>query len=175
MASKNTVSKKAKGKENKQYQKALASFEVAIKTLHGGNPEKAKGQFLQLQEAFSEDQDLMGNVRSYLSVCEKKLAPSRKAKTSEELTTAAIISLNSGDPEQAIKQLSKAEDLDPENSHVQYCLAAAYAVSGDAAETENHLQKAIAKDPSSLIAAKLDDDFDSVRDSEGIAALLVEA
>lgn len=181
MAQKTTRGKgAAKGKKagagmSERYQKALESFERAMKSLYKGDPAKAKEYLQKLQEGFPEEKELMDRVSSYLLVCEQRLSPQKRPKSAEEMVNAGVMSLNDGDSGQAIKHLSKALDLEPKSAHVQYCLAAAHALSGDASASAKHLKQAISTDPSSRFHAKTDEDFARVRDAGEVAALLAEA
>lgn len=154
-----------------RYEKTLESMERGLKALYKGEVEKAKGQFEELLET-TEENELKDRLRSYLAVCEQKLAPQRRPKTTEEIVTQGILALNSGDAKEAIKHLTKALESDPKSAHIHYCLAAAYARSGDAASTADHLKTAIEADPTSRIHAKTDADFSALRDQEPVAALL---
>lgn len=180
MASKATRSKDAKEKRTKsgaaeRYQKALEGYDRGIKALHKGDPAKAKEQFDKLLQTYPEEKELMDRVRSFVTVCETRMAPQRRLKDAEEMINAGVVSLNDGDPHQAIKHLTKAAELEPKNSHAQYCLAAAYAVCGDATASARHLKLAISGDPSTQIHAKADEDFASVRSSADVASLLAGA
>jgi tetratricopeptide (TPR) repeat protein len=180
MAQKTARAKGAKAKKagraaSERYQKALEVLEKAVKALYKGDPGKAKEYLEKLQEGYAEEKELMDRVRTYLLMCERQLSPQRRPKTAEEMVNAGVMSLNEGDPGQAIKHLTKALELEPKSAHVQYCLAAAYAVSGDASTTAKHLKQAITADPASRIHARTDEDFKSVREASEVSALLAEA
>ena len=124
-----TRSSKAKGKSaaramSEKYQKALEGLERALKALHKGDPGKAKEQLERLQESYPEEKELMDRIHSYLLVCERQLSPQKRPKTAEEMINAGVMALNAKDPQQAIKHLSKALELEAKNAHAHYCLAA---------------------------------------------------
>jgi len=180
MAQKTTGAKGAKGKKavratSERYQKALEGFERAMKSLYKGDPGKAKEYLQKLQEGYPEETEMMDRVHSYLLVCEKRLSPQKRPKNAEEMVNAGVMSLNEGDAGQAIKHLSKALELEPKSAHVQYCLAAAHGLSGDAPSSAKLLKQAISSDPTNRVHAKTDEDFARVRDAAEVAALLVEA
>lgn len=179
MAQKTTRAKGAKKKAGRatseRYQKALEGLERALKSLYKGDVDRAKEQLEKLQETHPEETEIMDRVRSYLIVCERRLSPQRRPKTAEEFANAGVMALNERDPQQAIKHLTKALELEPKNAYVQYCLAAAHAHSGDASTTARHLKQAISGDPSARVHAKADRDFATVRESPEVAALLAEA
>lgn len=173
--SKNDTAKKLGRAQSERYQKALDGLEKGLKALYKGDPEKAKEQLTRLQENYSEEKELMDRVQSYIVVCEQRLSPQKRPKNVEEMATSGVISLNDGDHATAIKQLTKALELEPKNAHVQYCLAAAHALGGDAPATAKLLKQAIGSDPSARVHARVDEDFSRVWDSDEVAVLLTEA
>lgn len=161
--------------EAELYQKALEVFERALKTLYKGEFEKAKELFESVRQTYAEENDLMDRVRTYIAVCDNKLAPLRRPKGTEELVTQGVMLLNDGDTVQAIKVLTKALEAEPSSPHIEYCLAAAYGRAGEAAESAKHLKQAIAADPTSRFHAQTDDDFAPVKNRSEIATLLSQA
>lgn len=173
--SKGDTAKKLGRAMSEPYQKALEGLEKALKALYKGDPAKAKEQLTRLQEGYPEERELMDRVRSYLVVCDQRLSPQRRPKNAEEMVTAGVMSINDGEHAQAIKHLTKALELEPKSSHVQYCLAAAHALSGDAPSTAKLLKQAISGDPSARVHASVDEDFSRVWDDDEVAVLLTEA
>jgi len=175
MASKTT---RAKGKTrgvSEAYAKAVDALDKAVKALYKGDAARAKDQLVRIRENHAGDMELMDRVSSYLLICERQLAPQRRPKTPEEMINLGVLSLNEGDPTQAIKHLSKALDAAPKNPQAAYCLAAAHAICGDASASAKNLKLAIGADPSARVQAQNDEDFASVRSSSEIASLLAEA
>ncbi len=183
MPQKKTRSKPgAKGKhggrgagEMETYQKAVDAFERAVKTLYKGEFDKAKEQFESVLQSFPDESDLMDRLHTYIAVCERKLAPQKRPKSTEEMVTQGVMLLNEGDTAQAIKVLGKALEAEPSNPHIEYCLAAAYGRAGEAADSARHLKLAIAADPTSRFHAQTDDDFAPVKNRSEITALLTQA
>lgn len=180
MAKKTTRSKAAKNKQkaggsNEKYNKAVDGLEKAVKALYKGDAQRAKEQLERLAATYPEEKELIERVDSYLKICARQLAPQRRPKTAEEMVTFGVMYLNEGDAARAIKHLSKAIELEPKSSHVQYCLAAAHALSGDAPASAKYLQQAINSDPTSRFHARGDEDFNSVRREAEVAALLADA
>lgn len=161
--------------EIEHYEKALESLEKAIRTLYKGEFDKAKEQLERLKETYADEGEIMDRVQTYLLVCERKLAPQRRPKTTEEMITYGVMLHNDGDSREAIKMLSKALEAEPSNAHIEYCLAAAHAKIGDGAATAKHLRQAIQADPLSRIHARADDDFAPVRHTAEVSALLSES
>ena len=150
-------------------------MEKAIKALYKGDAERAKEQLEKLASTYPEERELLERVDSYLKICERELAPQRRPKSAEDLSNFGVMYLNEGDADLAVKHLSKALELEPKSSYLQYCLAAAHALSGDAPESAKFLKQAIASDPTSRFHARTDEDFNSVRHEAEVAALLAEA
>ena len=180
MAKKTTQSKAAKNKKkaggsNVSDNKAVDGLEKAIKALYKGDAERAKEQLDQLVDSYPDEKDLLERVDSYLKICARRLAPQHRPNSAEEMVNYGVMYLNEGDAEEAIKHLSEAIALEPTSSHVQYCLAAAHALSGDAQASAKYLQQAIDSDPTSRFHARGDEDFNSVRREAAVAALLAGA
>lgn len=116
----------------------------------------------------------MDRVRKYLAVCERQTAGARRPRSAEEYTTCGVMHHNEGDSQQAIKNLTKALELEPRSAHIQYLLAAAHARAGDVSATAKHLKQAIQTDPTNLVLAKANEDFEPVRHEREVAALIIE-
>ncbi len=161
--------------ELQRYEKALEGLERAMKAMYKGDVERAKEQLLRIQEAHANETELMDRVRSYLVVCERQLSPQKRPKSAEEYVTAGVMHHNEDDFPQAIKQFTRALEMEPKNPHAAYCLAAAHARTGDASSTARILKQAIQTDPYNRVYANSDHDFDGVRESREIESLLAEA
>jgi tetratricopeptide (TPR) repeat protein len=161
--------------EIERYEKALEAFDRAIKALYKGEADKAKEQLEKLKESYGDETELLDRVSSYLAICERKLSPPKKPKTTEEMVTQGVFFHNSGDSQQAVKVLSKALEMDPSNPYIAYCLAAAHARAGDASEAAKHLKLAIQADSTSRVHALSDEDFAAIRDRSEIASVLAGA
>jgi tetratricopeptide (TPR) repeat protein len=161
--------------EIEHFEKAIEGLEKALKALYKGEFDKAKEQLERLKEGYADEGELMDRVRTYLAVCERKLAPQKRPKSTEEMVAYGVMLHNDGDSREAIKMLGKALEADPSNSHIEYCLAAAHAKIGDGAATAKHLRQAIQADPLSRIHARADDDFAPVRHTAEVVALLSES
>jgi tetratricopeptide (TPR) repeat protein len=160
--------------EIEHFAKAIDGLEKAIRALYKGEFDKAKEQLERLKEGYADEGALMDRVTTYLAVCERKLAPQKRPKSTEEMITYGVMLHNDGDSREAIKMLGKALEADPSNSHIEYCLAAAHAKIGDGTATARHLRQAIQADPLSRIHARADDDFAPVRHTSEVVALLTE-
>ncbi len=79
MASKTTrvKGKKAAAPVSETYQKAAAALEKALRALYKGDVQRAKEQLERIRDNFSSETELMDRVRSYLRVCEARIAPQK--------------------------------------------------------------------------------------------------
>jgi tetratricopeptide (TPR) repeat protein len=161
--------------EIERYEKALEGLEKAIRALYKGEYDKAKEQLEKLKETYGDEGEIQDRIQTYILVCERKLAPQKRPKTTEEMVTYGVMLHNDGDSREAIKMLGKALEADPSNPYIEYCLAAAHAKIGDGAATAKHLRQAIQADPLSRMQARADDDFAPVRHTTEVSALLSES
>jgi len=161
--------------EIEHFSKATEGLEKAIRALYKGEFDKAKEHLDRLKVGYPDEGALMDRVNTYLLVCERKLAPPKRPKSTEEMVVYGVMMHNDGDSREAIKMLGKALEAEPSNSHIEYCLAAAHAKIGDGAATAKHLRQAIQADPLSRIHARADDDFAPVRHTAEVVALLTES
>ena len=161
--------------EIERFEKAIEGLEKALRALYKGEFDKAKEQLERLKEGYADEGEIMDRVNTYLAICERKLAPQKRPKSTEEMITYGVMLHNDGDSREAIKMLGKALEAEPSNSHIEYCLAAAHAKIGDGAATAKHLRQAIQADPLSRIHARADDDFAPVRHTAEVVALLSES
>ena len=71
-----------------------------------------------------------------------------------------------------MKLLRQAAEMQPQNEHVLYCLAATSARSGDTATALRALRQAVDLGPDNRTQAKTDTDFDDLREHEEFVAIL---
>ncbi len=163
-----------KAAKPERYTKAVEAFERAVKTLHKGDADKARGQFEAILSDVPDDREITDRVQSYISICDRqrKSRSSFSPRTFEELVTYGVFWHNQGDFDRAIKYLSKAVDTEPRSDHAHYCLAAAYSRHGDSRDATRHLKQALAGNPYNRVLAKWDEDFASLREEGEVAQLL---
>ncbi len=158
------------------YTKAVEAYERAVKTLHKGDLERARGQFETITSNYPQETELADRARAHLDVCERQLqkGKTRKPKDFESSVTYGVFLLNQGDFQGAVESLAKAIEMNPKSDHAHYCLAAAYARIGDNRGAVRHLKRAIGSDPYNRVLAGTDKDFDSVRSDPTFAQVLSE-
>ena len=79
---------------------------------------------------------------------------------------------NKGDYEDAAKLLKQAAEMQPQNEHALYCLAATSARVGDGATALRALRQAVELGPHNRTQARSDADFDDLREQEEFVAIL---
>ena len=73
--------------------------------------------------------------------------------------------------DRAIADLTCAHDIAPQDDFVSYHLARIYALAGNPVEACYHLEQAITNRAGYRYRARLDEDFDGIRDHEALVAL----
>lgn len=145
----------------------IEAFEKAVKAFGKKEYDKAREIFEDIVKSHGDERDLADRCRSYLLMCEraeKRSGP--KPKTFEELLHHGIFLHNQGLYDDALKAFEHAAEIHPRSEHVLYCIAACQARRGDEAASVKALQSAIKADPANRAQARLDEDFDGLRDSD---------
>ena len=162
--------------ELERYHKAIETFENGLKSLHKGDLERAREHLTALLAEFPDERELRDRAQTYLRVCDRQTKGSNafSPRSFEELVTSGVFWHNEGDYSRAIKYLSKAVEMQPESEHAHFCLAAAYARSGDTENASRHLKQSIAVDPYNRVRAATDEDFEAIRRDAGLADVLAQ-
>ncbi len=169
--------KSARGSEEAAlYTKAVEAYERAVKTLHKGDLERARGQFETITSNYANETELADRARAHLDVCERQLQKGKtfRPKDFESSVTYGVFLHNQGDFQGAVESLAKAVEINSKSDHANYCLAAAYARIGDNRGAVRHLKRAIGSDPYNRVLAMTDKDFDSMRSDPTLAQILSE-
>ena len=161
-----------KSSDKTAYNKAIDAFEKALKVLHKGDVDRARGQFDAIVAEFQEEPEIADRAQAYLAICERQQKSTFTPRTFEELVAYGVFCHNRGDYDRAIKYLTKATDMEPGSDHAHYCLAAAYSMRGDRGGAARHLKEAVQADGYNRILAKTDEDFTPVREESEISQLL---
>jgi tetratricopeptide (TPR) repeat protein len=152
-------------------QKQLASFESAMKQFHARRFKEARDLFHAATQG--PERDIAHRARLHATICEGRLerAPVN-LQTAEEHYNYGIALLNTRKIDDARSHLEQALALAPEADHVFYALAAAQALSGDAAGAHEHLKRAIELDPKNRLMARQDGDFAALSSQTAFQTLL---
>jgi tetratricopeptide (TPR) repeat protein len=166
--------KKPASHADKRSQAAIDLFEKATRALGKRDFEKAKDHFEAILSQFPDERDVLERARAYLVLCERALdkRPAFKPKTFDEVLHQGVFLHNNGDFEDAMKLLRQAAEMQPQNEHALYCLAATSARAGDAATALRALRQAVDLGPHNRTQARSDSDFDDLREQEEFAAIL---
>jgi tetratricopeptide (TPR) repeat protein len=160
----NQQSLTAKKEAEARYLAAVDNLESALRHMQKQNYAKA-GVILQ-KLVNGPVVEVADRARVHLCRCESRLSPSVPApKSAEDLYNLGVFELNAQALDQAVEHLGKAAKMKPDQEHLRYALASAYALRGDAESALAHLSKAIALRPANRYQVQLDQDFASLADS----------
>ena len=153
---------------------AVDLFEKAMKSLGKRDYEKAQELFEALLTSHPDERDMAERARLYQDLCVKarEKKTTYRPKTFEDLLAYGVALHNQGEFEQALKMFGEAAALRPKNEHVLYCTAASAALAGDAATALKALRGAMQADPASRAQARVDPDFERLRESDEFLELL---
>ncbi len=151
---------------------AVRAFEQALRLFNRQDFAAAKPVFVSLIEKFAEQADIVARMRTYLSICEQRLArtPSMP-RNSDALYNRGVFELNKGNTAEAIELFEKALKVEPRADHVYYSLAAAYARLNNVQKALEALRHAIGIRPVHRSHARRDLDFASLRTNENFQHL----
>jgi len=151
---------------------AVKAFEQALKLFNRHDFSAAKPAFNSLLSKFAEESEILARVRTYLAICEQRLARAPQApRNPDALYDQGVIELNRGNTSEAVELFQKALKADPRADHVYYSLAAAHARLDDASKALDALRRAIVLRPIHRSHARRDLDFVGLRASEDFQQL----
>jgi len=153
---------------------AVDLFEKAMKALGKRDYEKAQDLFEALLSGHPDERDMAERARLYRDLCAKarEKKTTYRPKTFEDLLSYGVFLHNRGEFEQALKLFGEAAEIHPKNEHVLYCTAASAAQTGDAAAALKALRSAIQANTVNRALARIDPDFEALRDSDEFQELL---
>ncbi len=153
-------------------QAAVRVFEQALKIFNRHDFAAAKTAFENLLEKFGDQLEVVARARTYLTICEQRLARAPSVPRSPDaLYNQGVFELNKGNVKEAINLFDKALRGAPQADHVFYSLAAAHARMNNAAKAMDALRRAIALRPLHRSHARSDLDFAFLRDNEAFREL----
>lgn len=159
---------------DRRSEKALELFEKAMKAMGKKDFERAREAFETLIADHAGERDVVERARAFLRVCERATdkRPSYKPKGFDELLHHGVYLHNRGEFDDALRFLREAAELHPKNEHVQYCVAAAAARAGETEAALKALRSAIGTNPQNRAQARVDSDFDPIREDEEFQTLV---
>ena len=151
-----------------RYQGAVRLYEQGLEALQRRAFAAAATHLRQVIEDYPDERELHERCQLYLKICARKSEPQAPPpKTLEERTYAATLALNARSIDEALRHLEAASNQEPDSSQVQYMLAVARALGGEAEMAIGHLQRAIELNPDYRLLACQETDFDTLHDNNG--------
>jgi tetratricopeptide (TPR) repeat protein len=146
---------------------AVRGFEQALRLFNRQDFVAAKSAFLSLLGKFAEQADIVARVRTYLAICEQRLARTPSVpRNADALYNQGVFELNKGNPAEAIELFEKALKVEPRADHIYYSLAAAYARLNNTSKALDALRRAIGIRPVHRSHARRDVDLANLRSNE---------
>jgi len=152
---------------------AIAAFERAIRTVQRHDYERGAEAFRELIEKFPDERALLERARVYVELCRRELKQ-KAPQTVEERMTAATAALNDDDDRTAERLAREILAEQPRHDLALYLLAAVEVRRGAHAEALGFLRQAVAISPEAGAQARLDADFDSLREDETFRRLTAQ-
>ena len=153
---------------NARYQGAVRLYEQGLEALQRRAFAAATTHLRRVIKDYPEERELHERCQLYLKICARESEPpAPPPQTLEERTYAATLALNAGAIDEALRHLEASAGQEPDSDHVQYMLAVARALGGEAEMAIGHLQRAIALNPDNRLLARQEPDFETLRDSDG--------
>jgi TolA-binding protein len=152
---------------------AVEAFERSVAAMHRHQYGEASDGFTRLIQAYPSERGLLDRARVYLDLCQRELRRRpAEPRTVEERLTAATAALNVGDDRSAERLAESVLAEEPRQDLALYLLAV-IAARRDATEAAlAYLGEAIAVSPDAGAQARLDSDFESLREDERFRQLV---
>jgi tetratricopeptide (TPR) repeat protein len=167
------MTKKASASDRRS-EKALELFEKAMKAMGKKDFERAQEAFDALIAEHPGERDVVERARAFRRVCERatERKPAFKPKGFDELLHYGVFLHNRGEFDEALRFLREAAELHPKNEHAQYCVAATAARAGETEAALKALRSAIGANSQNRAQARVDSDFDPIREDEEFQTLV---
>lgn len=151
---------------------AVRAFEQALRLFNRHDFVSARPAFLAVLAKFSEQAEIVARARTYLAICEQRLARSPSVpRNPDALYNQGVFQLNRGNTEDAVDLFEKALKAEPRADHIFYSLAAAHARLNDTPKAMEALRRAIGIRPVHRSHARRDLDFVGLRSNEDFQQL----
>ena len=150
-----------------EYDKAVSAYGLALKAFHKQDFKKAAEMLKEFLKKYDAERELIDRAQIYLSICEeRKKNTSIPLKTFDDYYQYGIYKMNSGEYEEALKLLNKAQELNPKEGKVFYMIADVYCRMGDTDNCLEYLRKAIQIDKYFQVLAQNEMDFEFLREDK---------
>jgi len=148
-----------------RYRQALENFEAALARMNAGDAAGAREAFDRLAAEQTAEPHLADRARVYSAICARRVAPAPEPpRSAEERYHRAVMLVNSGDADSAIRVLDEALHASPNSSELLYVRASAWALKRNVESAVRDLRQAVAGDPQLRFQAANDPDFENVRE-----------
>jgi len=149
------------------YQKALSSFNKAMKYFHKGDFDKAEQSLKDFIKSHSEEKELLDRAKLYLDIIQASgEQESISLKSFDDYYQYGVFRLNQGRYEEAIDLFKKANKKKAKQAKVYYAIANAYCLMDEKDKCIANLRKAMELDEFYGILAQNETDFDVYREDE---------
>ena len=149
----------------------LAAFEAAMKHFHARQLTEARALFQQA--AAGAESDIAQRAQLHIAMCDRRIQPTAVSfGTAEEYYTYGVALINARNADEARTHLEKALAIAPGSDHIHYALALAQALTGDFANAQENLRRAIELEPRNRLIARQDADFAPLADQAPFRSLL---
>jgi len=149
----------------------LAAFEAAMKRFHARQFTEARVLFQQA--AAGSERDVGQRAQLHIAMCDRRLEQTTVSfATAEECYNYGVALINARNAAEARTHLEKALAIAPGSDHIHYALALAQALSGDLANAQENLRRAIELEPRNRMIARQDADFAPLAHQAPLRALL---
>src|SRR5664280_2291054 len=149
----------------------MAAFEAAMKLFHARQLTEARVLFQQASAG--AERDIAQRSQLHIAMCDRRLQQTLVSfGTAEECYNYGVALINARNAAEARIHLEKALAIAPGSDHIHYALALAQALSGDLANAQENLRRAIELEPRNRMIARQDADFAPLAHQAPLRALL---
>jgi tetratricopeptide (TPR) repeat protein len=157
---------KEKAKKDK-YQKALTSYEQAMKYFHKGDCAKASELLKAFIEKHDSEKELVERSQIYLSICDQRMKKEKVSlSTFDDYYQYGVYKVNQGEYEEAIKLLNKAKEMEPKEGKIPYLISLAFCRMDKQEECLEFLKNAVQIDKFFAVLAQNEENFETLREDK---------
>lgn len=149
---------------------AVSLFESGVQAVQRHDYQRGARVLGELIERFPAERALLERARVYADLCRREMLE-QAPKTIEERMTAATAALNRNDEAGAERLANSIVAEEPRHDLALYLLAVVACRRGETEGALDYLRKAVDISPEAAAQARLDDDFESLRDNDAFQQL----
>jgi tetratricopeptide (TPR) repeat protein len=162
----------AKQTKKSRYQEAIKAYDKAVKKFRKGELAESGKLFSGLLDKYGTEIELADRARLYLAICAKKKDKTKLVlKSYDDFIAHGIYLMNEGMFNDALKDFSKAGQLEPKEAKVPYLTAINHILAGNKQESLDSLKNAISLDGNYSVMAQNESDFESIWEDEEFKAV----